>query len=265
MNKNWLSYFVVGGLLAMASTFVLGADGDEAAAAELLAKQINAERLLSLSGSNKFAAVVMPTSVGNPNYSGNFTHMGNATLTFWRESINGKAHLFVKVTPTTASFFFCPGGSSFSIIQNGRDYGDAFSVTRGAIGAIGSSVCESLKASEIFMVDQWPTTISTNFDEASAFVVSYPDSSSGTGSVSVAAVGAAGVTCVAPQVLQGGACVSPTPTTTLSGSTYSNGTLIIKGLAVDTGFGQTYFDVIMSLKALSNPLTFTVDSATPSK
>lgn len=58
----------------------------------------------------------------------------------------------------------------------------------------------------------------------------------------------------------------PTSTPTAAGATYSNGVLTIKSLAVDAGvLGKTYYDVTMTLKALSNPLTFTVDSAVPSK
>lgn len=71
-------------------------------------------------------------------------------------------------------------------------------------------------------------------------------------------------TCTSPQVLQNGQCV--TPTTTTSGATYSNGVLTIKRMEVDSGaLGKTYYDVTMTLKALSNPLTFVVDSAVPAK
>ena len=73
-------------------------------------------------------------------------------------------------------------------------------------------------------------------------------------------------TCTSPQVLQDGKCVTPTPTTTTSGATYSNGILTIKRLEIDNGaLGKTYYDVTMTLKALSNPLTFVVDSAVPAK
>jgi len=72
-------------------------------------------------------------------------------------------------------------------------------------------------------------------------------------------------TCISPQILQNGQCVTPTPPSTPSSATYSNGTLVIKGLAVDGAHGRNYYNVTMRLKAFSNPLAFTVDLAEPSK
>lgn len=47
---------------------------------------------------------------------------------------------------------------------------------------------------------------------------------------------------------------APNPAVAPSGEKYSNGVLTIKRLEVDAGvLGKSYYDVIMTLKALSNP------------
>ena len=54
---------------------------------------------------------------------------------------------------------------------------------------------------------------------------------------------------------------SSTPT-----ATYSNGTLVLKRMAMDDGAaGTTYYDVVLTLVLSSSPLAFTVDSVVQSK
>lgn len=124
----------------------------------------------------------MPTSVGTPNYSGKFTTqpMGSATITFWRENVDGSEHLFVQVKLITSPFYFCPLGGQFSVLQNNRDFGYAFRVTRGD----DREVCQHLSISEIFLVDQ--SILFDNFLEAQAFAI-YPTSTYESGRVDVAA------------------------------------------------------------------------------
>lgn len=124
----------------------------------------------------------MPLTVGTPNFSGIFNRFDeSAKFNIWRENIDGKLRLFIQVQPISKSFFFCPGGNSFSIIQNARDLGEAFRATRGN----DDSVCQDLSITEVFLVDQW--SIYTNFQEENAFVISYANKSSFfSGSINVA-------------------------------------------------------------------------------
>lgn len=131
----------------------------------------NKERKVTGLRSSRVKLTHMPTVAGNPNYSGTFTRSDeSATLTFWREELDGAQRLFVQLQPATGtSFFFCPGGSQFSIIQNGVDFGQSFRVTRGD----DDSVCQELHISEVFLVDQ--RSNHTNFKEEEAFTISYAD------------------------------------------------------------------------------------------
>ena len=146
--------------------------------AQLITKQINDSNQQKVTRSRSGARsgvrlTRMPTSIGSPNYTGQFTRFDEkATLTFWRENVDGTQHLFVQVQPITTPFFFCPGGHQFSVIQNSRDFGNALRVTRGDDG----SVCQKLMITEIFLVDQWSTY--TGFLEAQAFTIYYSDSAS---------------------------------------------------------------------------------------
>ena len=111
----------------------------------------------------------MPTAVGSPSYAGLFKRSTSATLTFWRENVDGKARLFVQVQPTTAaSFFFC-SSSSYSVFQNTVDFGKAFRITRGD----DQSFCDNVKTTEIFLVDQWDSY--DNFNEQGAFTFTASD------------------------------------------------------------------------------------------
>ncbi|MFI3137067.1 MAG: hypothetical protein QX197_09860 [Methylococcaceae bacterium] len=118
----------------------------------------------------------MPSSIGTPSYSGVLSRFStSATFTFWREDIDGKQRLFVQLNPatTTGSFFFCPGGSQFSVIQNGSDYGKAFNTSIGDGTSISS--CKDYVSPQIFLVDQWPESSKENFKENIAFAFSFAD------------------------------------------------------------------------------------------
>ena len=126
----------------------------------------------------------MPTAPGNPSYSGSFSRYDDsATITIWRESVGGKDRLFMQVAPSTSEFFFCPGGDQFSVMQGGTNYGSALSATRGD----DDSVCETLYAKEIFVVDQW--SFLPNFKESAAFTISIDY---GSGKISVPDSGSVG-------------------------------------------------------------------------
>ncbi|MTW22678.1 InlB B-repeat-containing protein [Allochromatium palmeri] len=149
---------------------------------EILLNKINSEAVTDIM--RPLYGVIldeMPSAVGSPNFHGEFNRYSeSAELTLWRQAINGVERLFVQVQPTTSSFWFCPSGHSFSILQREVEYGEAFRATRGD----NDSVCERLYATEIFLIDQW--SIYDNFDESDAFVISYSDSSSSySGTVSV--------------------------------------------------------------------------------
>ena len=167
---------------------------------DVLEAQINTQRQAMPFNSEKYGVVLsrMPTQIGTPNYSGVFTRFSDsAKLTFWRENLDNKMRLFVKVEPVSASIFFCPGGDQFSIFQNGIDYVSEFRVTRGN----NSSVCETLSVSGIYLVDQW--AIFANFDEASDFTISYSDTgSSFSGSLTVAASGSSPSASVTATVVE---------------------------------------------------------------
>jgi hypothetical protein len=151
---------------------------------QLFSKRTNDSKEQRISGLRYGVKLTrVPTAVGNPNYSGTFTRFDEAaSLTFWREDVDGAERLFVQVQPATGtSFFFCPG-SQFSIIQNGIDFGQSFRVTRGDNG----SVCQHLRISEIFLVDQRSSY--TNFKEGEAFTISYAEISEYySGTINVAA------------------------------------------------------------------------------
>jgi hypothetical protein len=233
-----------------ASPEQLTAEQDQAMAKQLNdSKQRELNRLRS-SGENRLRYGVkltrMPTAIGNPSYTGNFTRFSDsAVITFWREAVDGSQRLFVHVQPTTASFFFCPGGSQFSIIQNGTDFGKAFRATRGN----NDSICGDLKSPEIFLVDQWE--LYKSFDESQAFTIFYADRSSDfSGSISVAAAGAAVV-------------VTPPTSTTVTGDCVADysatGELHVPCVRVPGAFGriETY-DVWLKQKAGS--FTFDLDT-----
>lgn len=241
------------------------------AAQEILLLQKNNTRNSSRTGANAFAygtvLSAMPTAVGSPNYSGTFTrYTDSALFTFWRQTVDGKERLFVQVKPASASFFFCPGGNQFSVMQNGKDYGSALRATSGD----NSSICRNVSIPEIFLIDQW--SIYTNFNEGSAFDLSYADkSSSYSGSISLAASNGASTTTTT---------TTTTPTTTTCTSTTSAATtvadytatfnpsldtLTIPRLKFSSSLGDIYFKVDLNVIALTNPMTFTLKAATGSK
>ncbi|MBI5936733.1 MAG: hypothetical protein HY850_02680 [Betaproteobacteria bacterium] len=57
----------------------------------------------------------------------------------------------------------------------------------------------------------------------------------------------------------------PSGSTTPS-ATYSNGTLVLKRMELDSGsLGKSYYDVVLKLQPVANPTAFSVDSAVPSQ
>lgn len=251
---------------ALAATDVVQLD---AAQETLLLQTING-RNSGRTGANAFAygAVLsaMPTAVGSPNYSGTFTrYTDSALFTFWRQTVDGKERLFVQIKPASASFFFCPGGNQFSVIQNGKDYGNALRATSGD----NSSICRSVSIPEIFLIDQW--SIYTNFNEGSAFDLSYADkSSSYAGSISLAASNGASTTTTTTTTPVTTTCTSTTgAATTVADYTAtfnpSLDTMTIPRLKFTSASGDVYFKVDLNVIALTNPMTFTLKGATGSK
>jgi hypothetical protein len=238
----------------------------------LLLQKINA-RNSGRTAANAFAygAVLsaMPTAVGSPNYSGTFTRYSDSALfTFWRQTVDGKERLFVQVKPASASFFFCPGGNQFSVIQNGKDYGNALRATTGD----NSSICRNVSIPEIFLIDQW--SIYTNFNEGSTFDLSYADkSSSYSGSISLAASNGASTTTTTTTTTTTPATTTCTSTTSAATTVAdytatfnpSLDTLTIPRLKFSSSLGDVYFKVDLNVIALTNPMTFTLKAATGSK
>lgn len=58
----------------------------------------------------------------------------------------------------------------------------------------------------------------------------------------------------------------PPSTSTTPSATYSNGTLVLKRMELDSGsLGKSYYDVVLKLQPVANPTAFSVDSAVPSQ
>jgi hypothetical protein len=232
-NLRAVARTLVAGLLAVAAAGASAGNPADEAAALLRSNARNASQ-----PGDKYGVILsrMPSAVGSPSYSGTMTWFdSSARLTFWREVVDAKTRLFVRVDSLTGGsispqYFFCPGGSSFSILQNGQDYGEAFAVNPGD----GSSFCAHLATPTIFLVDQWPTSVGPNFDESGAFELTAAPTyaTSITGRVSVGA-GASTVTPPPP--------VFPMTVTSNITPTTANATAVIQFRDQDVGTSGSVF------------------------
>lgn len=158
-------------------------------AAQLEANQIATEQAGGDGRRYGVTLSYMPTYPGSPAYSADFswgsTNSERAGLSIWRQSVDGESRVFIEVNPYTADFWFCPGGGSMVVVQNGIQY-DSARVTRGD----NRSVCASITSREVFLLDQW--SIYDNFDEQQAFT--WQGDSITSGSINVASASGDGST-----------------------------------------------------------------------
>ena len=89
--------------------------------ADLLDRNIKSSLLHSqINNTKRIKLNSIPQTPQEPNYSGTFTQppKESAKLTFWNQTIDNEIYLLVQLEPLSASFFFCPSGSQYKIIQN---------------------------------------------------------------------------------------------------------------------------------------------------
>ena len=176
MNAIMNKLLLLGAILLMSTaSAAVEITSDDSIAIQTYLNALNESKNVSINAGKARAVVLttLPTTVSEPSFTATFTRFSDsATLTFFRASASGATRLFVKVVPITPSIFFCPGGSQFTVIQNGRDYGQAFRVTYGD----GGTYCSDLIVPAIFLVDQW--SLYTNFDVLGSFALTWASTQS---------------------------------------------------------------------------------------